>query len=75
MRRTSSTAFSSPILKEVYGLAVFFVLAHLLSGLRIIMLTHGVRKTIADLVMIGGTVAAGATLVLSLADTDAITCP
>jgi hypothetical protein len=43
-----------------YGLAIFFVLAHLLSGLRVIMLAHGVQKTIADWVMIGGTVVAAA---------------
>src|SRR5262249_51819642 len=43
-----------------YGLAIFFVLAHLFSGLRVILLTHGVRKTIADRTMIGGGVAAAA---------------
>jgi hypothetical protein len=40
-----------------YGLGAFFVLAHLLSGLRIVMLSHGVRNAIADRVMIGGCVA------------------
>jgi hypothetical protein len=44
-----------------YGLGIFFVLAHLFSGLQIILLAHGIRKTIADRVMIGGSVAAGAT--------------
>jgi hypothetical protein len=44
-----------------YGLAVFFVLAHLFSGLRVIMLAHGARKWIADRVMIGGAVAAAVT--------------
>jgi hypothetical protein len=47
-----------------YGLAIFFVLAHLLSGLRMIALGHGVRKTIADRTMIGGDVAAAATACL-----------
>lgn len=37
-----------------YGLAVFFVLAHLFSGLRIVMLANGISQRIADRVMIGG---------------------
>jgi hypothetical protein len=41
-----------------YALGVFFVLAHLFSGMRIVMLSHGVRNTIADRVMIGGSIAA-----------------
>lgn len=40
-----------------YGLGVFFVLAHLSSGLRIVLLGHGVSKPIADRVMIGGAIA------------------
>ena len=44
-----------------YGLGVFFVLAHLFSGLRVVILTHGVRKVIADRVMISGSVAAALT--------------
>jgi len=47
-----------------YGLAIFFVLAHLFSGLRVILLTHGVQKTLADRTMIGGGVAAAATAFL-----------
>jgi hypothetical protein len=44
-----------------YGLAVFFVLAHLFSGLRIIMLAHGMNQRIADRVMIGGATVAALT--------------
>jgi hypothetical protein len=44
-----------------YGLGVFFLLAHLFSGLRIVMLTHGMRNAIADRVMIGGSIAAALT--------------
>src|SRR5262249_8252813 len=44
-----------------YGLGVFFVLAHLFSGVRIVMLSHGGRKTTADRVMIGGSTAAALT--------------
>src|SRR5262249_15731158 len=49
-----------------YGLAIFFVLAHLFSGLRAILLAHGVRKTLGDRTMIGGSVgaAAGACLIM-----------
>jgi hypothetical protein len=43
-----------------YGLAIFFVLAHLMSGLRVILLAHGVRRALADRTMIGGAVAAAA---------------
>src|SRR5262249_39746376 len=43
-----------------YGLAIFFVLAHLLSGLRVILLAQGVRKVRADRMMIGGGIAAAA---------------
>ncbi|WP_072824610.1 hypothetical protein [Bradyrhizobium erythrophlei] len=39
-----------------YGLGVFFVLAHLSSGLRLVLLGHGVSKPIADRVMIGGAI-------------------
>jgi hypothetical protein len=39
-----------------YGLGVFFVLAHLSSGLRRVLLGHGVSKPIADRVMIGGAI-------------------
>jgi hypothetical protein len=41
-----------------YALGVFFVLAHLFSGLRIVMLAHGVDKRVADRTMIGGSVGA-----------------
>jgi succinate dehydrogenase hydrophobic anchor subunit len=44
-----------------YGLAVFFILAHLFSGLRVIMLAHGARERIANRVTIGGAVAAALT--------------
>src|SRR5215470_10651475 len=47
-----------------YGLAIFFVLAHLFSGLRVILLKHGVRKALADRTMIGGSVAAAAANIL-----------
>jgi hypothetical protein len=40
-----------------YGLGVFFVIAHLSCGLRIVLLAHGVSKPIADRVMIGGAIA------------------
>ena len=41
-----------------YALGVFFVLAHLAAGVRMILLSHGARKAIADRLMIGGAVAA-----------------
>jgi hypothetical protein len=44
-----------------YGLAVFFILAHLFSGLRVIMLAHRARERIANRVTIGGAVAAALT--------------
>jgi hypothetical protein len=40
-----------------YGLGVFFVIAHLFCGLRIVLLAHGASKPIADRVMIGGAIA------------------
>jgi hypothetical protein len=42
-----------------YALAVFFVLAHLASGVRVILLSHGVHKNTADRLMIGGAVGGG----------------
>jgi hypothetical protein len=42
-----------------YWLGVFFVLAHLAAGARAILLAHGVRKSLADRFMIGGTTLAG----------------
>ena len=49
-----------------YWLGVFFVLSHLSSGLRLVLLAHGWRKAIADRVMIGGSLVGGlvATLIL-----------
>jgi hypothetical protein len=40
-----------------YGLGVFFVIAHLFCGLRIVLLARGASKPIADRVMIGGAIA------------------
>jgi succinate dehydrogenase hydrophobic anchor subunit len=42
-----------------YWLGVFFVLAHLAAGARVIIMGHGIRKAFADRFMIGGTVIAG----------------
>jgi hypothetical protein len=42
-----------------YWLGIFFVLAHLAAGARVIILGHGVSKTLADRFMIGGAVSAG----------------
>ena len=42
-----------------YARGVFFVLAHLSSGLRVVLLAHGLRKVVADRLMIGGSVAGG----------------
>jgi hypothetical protein len=42
-----------------YWLGVFFLLAHLAAGARVILMGHGVRKAFADRAMIGGTAAAG----------------
>jgi hypothetical protein len=42
-----------------YWLGVFFILAHLASGARVVMMAHGVSKTLADRFMIGGAVGAG----------------
>ncbi|HYB08365.1 MAG TPA: hypothetical protein VEJ16_01690 [Alphaproteobacteria bacterium] len=49
-----------------YWLGVFFVLSHLAAGGRAVMMTHGVRKAIADRFMIAGAITAGiiATLIL-----------
>lgn len=42
-----------------YALGVFFILSHLASGLRVVMMAHGVRTTMADRVWWAGlTVAA-----------------
>jgi hypothetical protein len=40
-----------------YGLGVFFVVAHLSCGLRIVLLAHGVSRPVADRVMIAGAIA------------------
>ena len=39
------------------ALGVFFVLAHLAAGLRVVLLSHGVRRPLADRIMIGGATA------------------
>jgi succinate dehydrogenase hydrophobic anchor subunit len=48
-----------------YWLGVFFVLSHIASGLRGVLLAQGWRKSIADKVMIGGSVAGGSSCPLS----------
>jgi hypothetical protein len=49
-----------------YWFGVFFVLAHLSAGLRVVLLAHGWRKVVADRIMIGGSLAGGlvATLIM-----------
>jgi hypothetical protein len=49
-----------------YWLGVFFVLSHLSSGLRVVLLAHGWRKSVADGIMIGGSIVGGlvATLIM-----------
>ena len=42
-----------------YWLAVFFVLSHLASGARVIMMAHGVSRPLIDRLLVGGAVAAG----------------
>jgi hypothetical protein len=42
-----------------YWLAVFLVLSHLASGMRVIMIAHGVNKAFADGLLVTGAVAAG----------------
>jgi hypothetical protein len=42
-----------------YWLGVFFVLAHLSAGARVVMMAHGVSKAYADRLMISGAVASG----------------
>ena len=42
-----------------YGLGVFFVLSHLASGARVIMLSHGVARRYADRFLVGGATTAG----------------
>ena len=42
-----------------YWLAMFFVLSHIASGSRVIMMAHGVSKALADRLLVGGVVAAG----------------
>ena len=42
-----------------YALGVFFVLSHIAAGARVVMLNNGVRKAVADRLMIGGASAAG----------------
>jgi hypothetical protein len=38
---------------------MFFVLSHLASGARVIMMAHGARRALADQLLVGGAVAAG----------------
>jgi hypothetical protein len=49
-----------------YALGVFFLLSHLSSGLRDVLMEHGLRRVIADRLMIGGSIAGGvvATLII-----------
>jgi succinate dehydrogenase hydrophobic anchor subunit len=49
-----------------YWLGVFFVLSHLSSGLRGVLLAHGWRRAVADRIMIGGSLTGSlvATLIL-----------
>lgn len=42
-----------------YTLAVFFALAHLFAGLRVVLLAHGVRKSVSDGVAVWGAALAG----------------
>ena len=42
-----------------YWLAVFFVLAHLAAGARVVIMEHGVSKAFADRFMVGSAVVAG----------------
>ena len=42
-----------------YWLGVFFVLSHLATGARTVMITHGVPKILADRFMIGGAIIGG----------------
>ena len=42
-----------------YGLGVFFVLSHLAAGVRSVLLSHGVRRLLADRLMIGCATVAG----------------
>lgn len=50
-----------------YWLGVFFVLAHLASGARVVLMAHGVRKVLADRLMVGSaTVAAIVSTVIML---------
>lgn len=46
-----------------YFLAVFFVIGHLFSGLRVVMLTHGTNRVSADRIWLAGVIG-GATLAL-----------
>lgn len=50
-----------------YALGVFFVLAHLASGLRVVMLAHGIRMSVANRLWWSG-------IVLSVAISAAIMC-
>jgi hypothetical protein len=42
-----------------YWLGVFFVLAHLAAGARVVIMAHGVSKVFADRFMVGSTIVAG----------------
>jgi hypothetical protein len=42
-----------------YWLGVFFVLAHLAAGARVVIMAHGVSKAFADRFMVSGAVVAG----------------
>ena len=48
-----------------YALGVFFILGHLASGLRVVMLAHGVRKTVTDRVWFVG-LAGGAAISVAI---------
>jgi hypothetical protein len=48
-----------------YWLGVFFVLSHLSSGLRGVLLAHGWRKSVADRIMIGGSLVGGLVAIAS----------
>ena len=42
-----------------YWFGVFFVLSHIAAGARVVMISHGVTKIVADRFMIGGAITAG----------------
>ena len=50
-----------------YALGVFFVIAHLFCGLRIVLLAHGMERSTADRVWVSGLVCAGSVSFLIMA--------